>query len=82
MPCGGCTSRMVCQGQLGNLNVMYDWTDIAQLDYNQPPMRAAMIAAMQYWIREIGIDGFRCDVAGEIPTDFWTTAKDSLTALN
>jgi len=67
---------------LGNLNVMYDWTDIAQLDYNQPPMRAAMIAAMQYWIREIGIDGFRCDVAGEIPTDFWTTAKDSLTALN
>ncbi|MCE5179522.1 MAG: alpha-amylase [Porphyromonadaceae bacterium] len=67
---------------LGNLNVMYDWTDIAQLDYNQPPMRAAMIAAMQYWIRETGIDGFRCDVAGEIPTDFWTTAKDSLTALN
>ncbi|MCE5206103.1 MAG: alpha-amylase [Porphyromonadaceae bacterium] len=67
---------------LGNLNVMYDWTDIAQLDYNQQPMRTAMIAAMQYWIRETGIDGFRCDVAGEIPTDFWTAAKDSLTVLN
>jgi len=24
---------------------------------------------------------FRCDVAGEIPTDFWEAAKDSLTAL-
>ena len=67
---------------LGNLNVMYDWTDIAQLDYSQPQMRAAMIDAMMFWIRETGVDGFRCDVAGEIPTDFWIAAKDSLTVLN
>lgn len=67
---------------LGNLNVMYDWTDIAQLDYTVPEMREAMIEAMKFWIRETGIDGFRCDVAGEIPTDFWEAAKDSLTALN
>ena len=66
---------------LGNLNVLYDWTDIAQLDYSQPQMRAAMIDAMMFWIRETDIDGFRCDVAGEIPTDFWIAVKDSLTAL-
>ncbi|HCC86202.1 MAG TPA: alpha-amylase [Porphyromonadaceae bacterium] len=67
---------------LGELKVMYDWTDIAQLDYSKPEMREAMIASMLFWVRETGIDGFRCDVAGEIPTDFWSAAKDSLTALN
>lgn len=67
---------------LGNLNIMYDWTDIAQLDYAVPEMREAMIEAMKFWIRETGIDGFRCDVAGEIPTDFWEAAKDSLIRIN
>ncbi len=67
---------------LGELNVMYDWTDIAQLDYSKPEMREAMIASMLFWVRETGIDGFRCDVAGELPTDFWVEAKDSLTRLN
>ena len=66
---------------LGELNVMYDWTDIAQLDYSKPEMREAMIASMKYWVREANIDGFRCDVAGELPTDFWVAAKDSLTNL-
>ena len=66
---------------LGELNVMYDWTDIAQLDYSKPEMREAMIASMLFWVRETGIDGFRCDVAGELPTDFWVAAKDSLVAL-
>ena len=66
---------------LGNLNIMYDWTDIAQVDYTNQEMREAMIEAMMFWVREADIDGFRCDVAGEIPTDFWEAAKDSLTAL-
>jgi len=66
---------------LGNLNIMYDWTDIAQVDYTNQEMRAAMIEVMMFWVREADIDGFRCDVAGEIPTDFWEAAKDSLTAL-
>lgn len=67
---------------LGNLNVMYDWTDIAQLNYAVPEMREAMIEAMVFWIRETGIDGFRCDVAGELPVDFWVAAKDSLIKLD
>ncbi len=61
---------------------MYDWTDIAQLDYSQHEMRKAMIEAMMFWVRETGIDGFRCDVAGEVPTGFWEEAKDSLLSLN
>lgn len=67
---------------LGDLSIMYDWTDIAQLDYSQHEMRKAMIEAMMFWVRETGIDGFRCDVAGEVPTGFWEEAKDSLLSLN
>lgn len=67
---------------LGNMAIMYDWTDIAQLDYNADGMREAMIDAMKFWLRETHIDGFRCDVAGEIPTDFWEAARDSLSLLN
>ena len=56
---------------LGNLMVQYDWTDISKLNYDNQDMRAEMKKAMHWWMDTIGIDGFRCDVAGEVPTDFW-----------
>jgi glycosidase len=55
-----------------------DWTDVAQLDYKNPRVRQAMIGNMQYWLREFGIDGFRVDVAGFIPHDFWREAVPAL----
>lgn len=66
---------------LGNIPVLYDWTDIGELNYDNADMRAEMIRSMMFWVREADIDGFRCDVAGEVPTDFWVTAKDSLKTL-
>ncbi len=48
-----------------------DWSDVADLNYDVPGVRAYMRDAMTYWIRDIGIDGFRCDVAGMVPLDFW-----------
>lgn len=62
----------------GNLMVQYDWTDISKLNYENEDMRAAMKEAMHFWMDEIGIDGFRCDVAGEVPTDFWNDAMGEL----
>jgi len=62
----------------GNLMVQYDWTDISKLNYDNEDMRAAMKEAMHFWMDEIGIDGFRCDVAGEVPTDFWNDAMAEL----
>jgi len=55
-----------------------DWTDVAQLDYKNPAVRREMIATMQYWLKEFGIDGFRVDVAGFIPIDFWRDAVPAL----
>ena len=65
---------------LGNLMVQYDWTDISKLNYDNQDMRAAMKQAMHWWMDTIGVDGFRCDVAGEVPTDFWNDAMGELRA--
>jgi glycosidase len=62
------------QDAQGNLATQYDWTDIAHLDYvNHPEVYDAMESQMQFWL-DRGVDGFRCDVAGELPTDFWDKA--------
>ncbi|WP_421774440.1 alpha-amylase family glycosyl hydrolase [Gracilimonas sp.] len=58
-----------------------DWSDVIQLDYENEEMRAAMIDALEYWVREFDIDGYRCDVAGMVPTDFWKEAIDSLNTI-
>lgn len=57
-----------------------DWTDVAQLDYRNTALRREMIAAMQHWLTEFGIDGFRVDVAGFVPDDFWREAVPALRA--
>ncbi len=57
-----------------------DWTDVVQLDYKNRAVRREMIDAMKYWLQEFGIDGFRVDVAGFIPYDFWHEAVPALRA--
>ena len=47
------------------------WADVADLNYENQDLRKEMIKDMSYWITEESIDGFRCDVAGSVPTDFW-----------
>ena len=57
------------------------WTDVAQLDYSNKEMRAAMIDAMKYWVNTANIDGFRCDAADFVPFDFWKDANDALKTI-
>ena len=59
----------------------WDWSDIIDLDYSQPAVREYMCEAMKYWVREADVDGFRCDVAGFVPTDFWNTVRKELNAI-
>jgi glycosidase len=58
-----------------------DWDDIIDLDYQHPALRQYMIEAMKYWISEVDIDGYRCDVAGFVPIDFWSTVRKELDTL-
>ena len=58
-----------------------DWSDIIELDYQHAGLREYMTKALKYWVTEANIDGYRCDVAGFVPTDFWNTARQELDAL-
>ena len=52
-----------------------DWADVADLNYNNAELRKYMIEMLKMWVRDFDLDGFRCDVAGFVPTDFWETAR-------
>jgi glycosidase len=62
----------------GTIATPFDWTDCAQLDYTNQAMRQTMVEAMKFWIINYDIDGFRCDMAGLVPTDFWEEARTEL----
>lgn len=56
----------------------WDWSDIIDLDFTKPGVREYMTEAMKYWVEQVGVDGFRCDVAGYVPLDFWNNVRAEL----
>ena len=68
--------------QDGNGNIISPagtgWTDVADLNYDNKEMRSAMIDAMDFWVQEVDVDGFRCDYAGGVPQDFWEEARQTI----
>lgn len=59
----------------------WDWSDIIDLDYSKPEVREYMTKAMAYWVNEADIDGYRCDVAGFVPVEFWNNVRKELDAI-
>lgn len=55
-----------------------DWADVADLNYDNAELRKYMIEMLKFWIREYDLDGFRCDVAGFVPLDFWEKAREEV----
>jgi glycosidase len=66
------------QDSTGKILSAFDWTDVAKLNFKNKDMRKAMIESMKYWVTICDIDGFRCDVAGQVPVDFWEEARAEL----
>ena len=58
-----------------------DWSDVIDFDYSQPGLREYMTGSLAYWVGEFDIDGYRADVAGYVPLDFWETARTELDAI-
>jgi glycosidase len=58
------------------------WADVAGLNYANQDVRSYMIGMMKYWLRDFGVDGFRCDVAPTVPVDFWEAARTELEKIN
>ena len=62
----------------GKITYPHDWYDVAKLNYQNPKLREYMKKMLVYWIRDFDLDGFRCDVAEDVPTDFWENARAEL----
>lgn len=59
----------------------HGWNDVIDLNYDNETLRQEMIAAMEFWLRECDIDGFRCDMAMLVPLDFWKAARRHLDGI-
>jgi len=55
-----------------------DWTDVADLNFENKELWKEMIDALKFWVEECDIDGYRCDVAGMVPIEFWIEARTEL----
>jgi glycosidase len=57
----------------GNLTPPHgtDWTDVVQFDFDAPGLLDYQANVLLHWVKNFGIDGFRCDVAWGLPTPFW-----------
>jgi cyclomaltodextrinase / maltogenic alpha-amylase / neopullulanase len=60
------------------LHPMPTWKDVIALNYQSAALRTEMIDSMAFWVRDVGVDGFRCDAAEFVPLDFWAQARDAL----
>jgi glycosidase len=58
-----------------------DWSDVIQLDHDSEAMQDAMAEAMVWWVEEFDIDGFRLDVAGLVPMQFWERVHAELNEI-
>jgi alpha-amylase len=55
----------------GTFAFAFDWSDTRDLNYDNPVLHDSMISSMKFWLTQTNIDGFRCDVASEVPRSFW-----------
>ncbi len=58
-----------------------NWSDVIQLNWANQDMRAALIEAMTFWVRDVDVDGFRMDYVAGIPDDFWPQVTSALNRL-
>lgn len=76
-----CPADWYERDSLGNTIVEYDWTDIAALNYDNKEVWNAQEKAMKFWLDK-GVDGFRCDMACEVPVEFWRQTIANLKKSN
>jgi len=63
-----------------NTGESYGWSDVADLNYDNPALRQAMTKDLLFWIEEMDVDGFRMDIAFGVPVDYWQEVIPTLRA--
>lgn len=56
-----------------------EWSDVVDNNLNCRELREYLKSVMLFWVKKFDIDGYRCDVAGMVPLDFW---RDSVAELH
>jgi glycosidase len=51
-------------------------------DYRNPEVRKYLVDSLVHWVRDFGVDGFRCDVGAGVPLSFWAEASNELDRVN
>ena len=69
------------RNEAGEFTERNGWDDVVDLNYSNNEMRNALIGAMQYWVRDFKLDGFRCDMAHLVPLDFWVDARKAVETI-
>ncbi len=59
----------------------WGWTDVADLNFDNMDMQEEMIKAMEYWVKEHNIDGYRLDAAHSCPPSFWRKSIDRVNGI-
>lgn len=65
----------------GSLKVPERWP-FARLNFESRALREYLFDNMEMFVREYGVQGFRCDVGDSVPLDFWREAFERLRAIN
>lgn len=69
------------RGPGGAITSYFDWTNLKNLDYDNPEVQAYVIAAFAHWLREYGVDGFRVDASWAVrqrAPEFWPRWREAL----
>jgi cyclomaltodextrinase / maltogenic alpha-amylase / neopullulanase len=69
----------------GEATHYFDWNHLPNLNFDDPEVRKMVIEASKFWVQEIGVDGFRMDVAWGVKRrrpDFWPQWREELTRIN
>jgi len=51
-------------------------------DYTNPQVHEYFRNNLLHWVKDLGVDGFRADVAGGVPVDFWNEAREAMDKVN
>ena len=54
-----------------------EWSDVIDLNHPIPGLSEYLIECLVSWV-ELGVDGFRCDVASLVPQKFWHQARSKV----
>ncbi|WP_125566940.1 alpha-amylase family glycosyl hydrolase [Companilactobacillus insicii] len=66
------------EGNLYNKNP--EWSDVAELDYSEQGLWDYQIETLKMYAKIV--DGFRCDVAPQVPIQFWEKARQEVSKVN